>query len=207
MFDLVHSSLVATLRRRGRNGVKGIIFNLLEDFLKENLGEEKFEELIESCSLKTREPFVGPGSYPDEDLLAIVDRAVEVTGMTKAAALRAFGKFCIGKFTLKYPLFFSKHSNAKSFLKTLNALHEIEVKKLYADAKPPEFVMEDPSPDRLVMRYVSERKLCLLAEGLIEGVAEHYRSPIRFRQTQCMLEGGSSCEFELEFAPAGVVAK
>jgi predicted hydrocarbon binding protein len=187
--------------------MKGIIFNLLEDFLKESLGEEKLEELIESCSLKTREPFVGPGSYPDEDLLAIVDRAVEVTGMTKPEALRAFGKFCIGRLAQKYPPFFDKHDTAKAFLKTLNALHSLEVKKLYADAKPPEFVMEDPSPDRLIMRYTSEKKLCWLMEGLIEGVAEHYRSPIRSRQRQCMLEGGPSCEFELEFAPAGVVMK
>jgi predicted hydrocarbon binding protein len=186
--------------------MKGIIFNLLEDFLKERLGEEKFEELIDGCALKTREPFVGPGSYPDEDLLAIVDRAVEVTGMAKAEALRAFGRFCIGKLALKYPPLFDRHDNAKAFLKTLDALHNIEVKKLYADAKPPEFIMEDPSPDRLTMRYLSERRLCPLMEGLIEGVAEHYGAPIRFRQRTCMLEGGSSCEFELEFAPAGVVA-
>ncbi len=124
--------------------------------------------------------------------------------MTKIEALRAFGKFCIGKLARKYPLFFDRHPDAKSFLKTLNALHAIEVKKLYADAKPPEFVMEDPSPDRLVMRYMSERKLCPLVEGLIEGVAEHYRSSIKYRQCRCVLEGGSSCEFELEFAPAGV---
>lgn len=186
--------------------MKGIIFNMLEDFLKERLGEERFEELIESCSLITREPFVGPGSYPDEDLLAIVDRAVEVTGMTKAEALRAFGRFCIGKLARKYPPFFDKHNNAKAFLKTINAVHNIEVKKLYAGAKPPEFIMEDSSPDRLTMRYMSERKLCPLVEGLIEGVAEHYGAPIRFRQRRCMLEGGPSCEFELEFAPAGVVA-
>jgi len=77
--------------------MKGIIFNLLEDFLKERLGEERFEDLIEGCSLKTREPFVGPGSYPDEDLLAIVDRAVEATGRPKPETLRAFGRFCIGR--------------------------------------------------------------------------------------------------------------
>jgi predicted hydrocarbon binding protein len=187
--------------------MKGIIFNLLEDFLTENLGEEKFEELIEGCSLKTREPFVGPGSYPDEDLLAIVDRAVEVMGMTKPEALRAFGKFCIGKLAEKYPPFFGRHDDAKSFLKTLNAMHCLEVKKLYADAKPPEFVMEDPSPDRLVMRYLSERKLCPLVEGLIEGVAAHYGAPVRHRQRQCMLAGAPFCEYELEFAPAGVVVK
>lgn len=186
--------------------MKGIIFNLLEDFLKERLGEEKFEELFESCSLKTREPFVGPGSYPDEDLLAIVDRAVEVTGMTKPEALRTFGRFCIGRLAWKYPPFFDRHHDAKAFFRTLNALHSLEVKKLYADAKPPEFVMEEPSPDRLIMRYVSERKLCPLVEGLIEGVAEHYRSLIRYRQSQCMLEGAPSCEFELAFEPAGVVA-
>ncbi len=184
--------------------MKGIIFNLLEDFLKENLGEERFEELIDSCSLRTREPFVGPGSYPDEDLLAIVDRTVEVTGMTRIEALRAFGKFCIGSLARKYPFFFDRHHDAKSFLKTINGLHSIEVKKLYADARPPEFVVEDPSPDRLVMRYTSERKLCPLAEGLIEGVAEHYRSSIKYRQRRCILEGATSCEFELEFAPAEV---
>lgn len=186
--------------------MKGIIFNLLEDFLKESLGEERFEDLIEGCSLKTREPFVGPGSYPDEDLLAIVDRAVEVTGRPKPETLRAFGRFCIGRLAQKYPPFFNRHHDAKTFLKTLSALHSLEVKKLYADAKPPEFSMEDPSPDRLIMRYISERKLCPLVEGLIEGVAKHYRSPIRYRQSQCMLEGGPSCEFELAFEPAGVVA-
>jgi len=42
-------------------------------------------------------------------------------------------------------------------------------------------------------------------EELIEGVAGHYRSPIRCRQSRCMLEGGPSCEFELEFAPVEVV--
>jgi predicted hydrocarbon binding protein len=187
--------------------MKGIIFNLLEDFLTEHLGEERFEKLIEGCSLKTREPFVGPGSYPDEDLLAIVDRTVEVTGMTKPEALRAFGKFCIGKLAEKYPPFFDRHDDAKSFLKTLNAMHCLEVKKLYADAKPPEFVVEDPSPDRLVMRYLSERKLCPLVEGLIEGVAAHYGAPVRHRQRQCMLAGAPFCEYELEFAPAGVVVK
>jgi predicted hydrocarbon binding protein len=186
--------------------MKGIIFNLLEGFLTERLGEEKFDELIEGCSLKTRGPFVGPGSYPDEDLLAIVDRAVEVTGMTKPDTLRAFGRFCVGRLARKYPVFFDKYDHAKAFLKTLNAMHSLELKKLCADAKPPEFVMEDPSPDRLMLRYTSERKLCPFMEGLIEGVAEHYRSPIRHRQRQCMLEGGASCEFELEFEPAGVVA-
>lgn len=187
--------------------MKGIIFNLLEDFLKENLGEERFEELIDGCSLKTREPFVGPGSYPDEDLFAIVGRAVEITGMTTAGALRAFGKFCIGELAEKYPIFFDKHHDAKAFLKTLDAIHSLEVKKLYADARPPEFVMEDPSPDRLIVRYISERKLCPLVEGLIEGVAGYYRCPITYRQRQCVLEGGKLCEFELAFEPAGVVAK
>jgi predicted hydrocarbon binding protein len=186
--------------------MKGIIFNLLEDFLSERLGEEKFEELIDGCSLKTREPFVGPGSYPDEDFLAIVDRTVEITGMGRAEALQTFGKFCIGKLALKYPFFFDRHDDSKAFLKTLNAMHSLEVRKLYANAKPPEFVIEDSSPDRLVMRYMSERKLCPLVKGLIEGVAEYYGAPIRYNQRQCMLEGGPLCEFELEFTPVEVIA-
>ena len=77
--------------------MKGVIFNYLEEFITENWGEEKYEEILGECPLKTKEPFVGPGTYPDTDLLAIVSKTVEKLGITLPDALRSFGKFCFPK--------------------------------------------------------------------------------------------------------------
>ena len=32
--------------------MKGVVFNLLEAYIEENLGEGKYEEIIEGCTLK-----------------------------------------------------------------------------------------------------------------------------------------------------------
>ena len=180
--------------------MKGIIFNLLEDFIIESLDEEQYEAILAECELQTAEPFVGPGTYPDEDLLAIVNKTVQAMGISQADALRAFGKFHIPKLAEKFPDFMTPHKHPKSFLKTIESIVHTEVKKLYPDAKLPQFSYKDPSDKRLTILYKSDRKFCHLVEGLIEGVAEYYDSPIRYKQTKCMLAGEEVCEFNLKFS-------
>jgi len=179
--------------------MKGIIFNLLEEFIVGKLGDEGYEALIESCDLETTEPFVGPGSYPDGDLFAIAGKAAEAIGAPLPDALRAFGRFCVPELAKKFPVFFTPHDNPKAFLETVDDIHYMEVVKLYEDAVPPHFEYEDPAPDRLVMKYRSKRKLCRLMEGLIDGVGDYYKTPIRYKQTRCMLDGAEECVFEIEF--------
>ena len=41
--------------------MKGVIFNLFEEFVCESFGDEVWEEILDSAELKTQEPFVGPG--------------------------------------------------------------------------------------------------------------------------------------------------
>lgn len=180
--------------------MKGIIFNLLEKFITQNWGEEQYDEILGECSLQTKEPFVGPGTYPDEDLVAIVTKAVEKLAVPLPDALRAFGKFCFPELAKRYPVFVTPYRHPKPFLQTVDSIIHVEVKKLYEDAKLPRFYYDDPAPDRLVIVYESERRMCQVMEGLIEGVAEFYHSPIQYKQTRCMLKGEEVCEFALRFA-------
>jgi predicted hydrocarbon binding protein len=48
------------------------------------------------------------------------------------------------------------------------------------------------------MGYVSHRKLCAFAEGLIEGAAEHYNEPVSIAQPTCMLRGDPACALVLQ---------
>ncbi len=179
--------------------MKGIIFNLLEQFVTENLGEEKYEEILEGCPLKTREPFVGPGSYPDEDLMLIVEKIIETMGITLPEALRAFGRFCIPKMAERFPDFMTPYDHPKPFLKAVHSIIHVEVQKLYPDAETPSFVYDEQAPEHLIIRYSSRRRMCQFMEGLIDGVAAYYSSPILHKQKHCMLAGGEICEFELTF--------
>ena len=181
--------------------MKGIIFNLLEDFIVENLGDDALEEILAGTGLRTTEPFVGPGSYPDEDLMALVAQVVERMGIPTDEALRAFGRFCIPPLVRRFPGFVTPHSHPKDFLLTVDAFHSTEINKLFEGAQCPRFHYESPAPDRLIMRYESERRLCALVEGLLEGVATHFDVPIRHSQTACMLHGDPACVFDLTFLP------
>jgi hypothetical protein len=58
--------------------MKGIIFNILEDFTNEKFGEDEFDFIVEKSILETTDPFVGPGTYPDSDLFKIVTKIVEL---------------------------------------------------------------------------------------------------------------------------------
>ncbi|MCG8591341.1 MAG: heme NO-binding domain-containing protein [Proteobacteria bacterium] len=179
--------------------MKGIIFNLFEDFVAENWGAETYEEIIDACELKTQEPFVAPGGYPDEDLIEIVSQAVERLDVPLPDALRAFGRYCFPRLVEAYPVFAEGQNDAKQFLLTVESVIHVEVRKLFPDANPPTFEYRDSEADELVIRYRSDRKFCHLMEGLLEGVADHFTTSITSNQTRCALEGAPDCEFHLRF--------
>jgi hypothetical protein len=183
--------------------MKGVVFNLLEQFITRNLGDEKYEEILAESQLKTKEPFVGPGTYPDEDLVAIVERTAGQMGVSLPEVLHAFGRFCFPELAERFPLFIEPYNHPKPFLKTIDSIIHMEVKKLLIDAQPPRFTYEEPATDSLVIKYSSRRKLCHFMEGLIDGVADFYKSPNRYGHKSCMLDGDEVCELHLTLLQEG----
>lgn len=54
-----------------------------------------------------------------------------------------------------------------------------------------------------VPHTTSERRLCALAEGLIEGVADYYGEILVIEQSPCMLRGDLACALFVVAQPAG----
>ena len=50
-----------------------------------------------------------------------------------------------------------------------------------------------------LLLYKSERKLCDLLEGLIDGVAEHFNEKISYKHVKCMKENDDNCILEIKF--------
>ena len=179
--------------------MKGIIFNLLELFVDQEVGPGAFDDAIDSSDLSSDGIYVGPKTYPDEDLLALVGYFSEKLDIPAFDLVRTVGRFCLPQLAARFPSFVEGHEHPKTFLLTVHGVIHVEVRKLMEKTKLPHFSYDDPASDRLTMYYHSERKLCALAEGLILGTGDYFKSSITISHPECMHRGAEACTLELVF--------
>ncbi len=182
--------------------MKGIIFKHFESFVVDNFGEDVFEDVLDSTELITEGPFVGPGTYPDEDLFALVGTAIGKLGIPLNDALYAFGTYLFDHLAAAAPVFVESSADLRTFLLTIHSVIHVEVRKLFPGADTPDFSYEEPADDRLVMHYTSKRKLCPLVRGLLDGAAKSFGESIVCTETSCVHEGADQCTFQLTFEGA-----
>lgn len=178
--------------------MKGIIFNLLEEVVTQKFGADTWDRLLEATKLDGS--FTSLGSYPDEQLVALVEAASAALKLPADQIIRWFGGEAIPLLVKKYPAFFARHTSTRPFILTLNGIIHPEVRKLYPGADTPDFEVDASSPEMLVLGYRSKRKLCALAEGLVQGAANHYHETVTINHCACMHRGDPACRLELTFA-------
>ena len=122
--------------------------------------------------------------------------------VTPEQALRSFGKFAFPELNRYAPMATKNITHPLPFLLALHDVIHVEVRKMMDEASPPDFTYERPAPDELIMHYHSNRQLCYLMEGLLDGVADHFQVPIQHKQTACTHRGDQTCVFSLKFAVA-----
>jgi len=184
--------------------MKGVIFNTVERFIADGWGEEAYEDIVGRCPLQTRDPFVGPGTYPDADLVAIVTEAARTLDVPLEDALRAAGRFAFPHLKRKLGAAADQWDDPKAFLRALDSVIHVEVRKLYPEAVTPRFtILEPPEVPRFTLRYESPRKLCHLAEGLVEGLGDDFGVSITSEQVRCVHHGDPACDLALTFEAPG----
>lgn len=182
--------------------MKGIIFNLLEEVLTEEYGEEAWDETLDTAGLEGS--YTSLGNYRDQEFLALLEALPKREGMDQRELLRWFGRASIPLLADRYPTFFKGHASTRSFLLTLNDIIHPEVRKLYPGADVPVFDFspvsgQEVGEDALVIGYRSPRHLCALAEGFIEGAGRHFGEQLVIEQRECMNRGDERCAFVCTF--------
>jgi hypothetical protein len=176
--------------------MKGVVFNLLEQLVARDYGEDAWDALLDASHLDG--VYTSLGNYPDEHLIRLVGAAADELDMSPDDVVRWFGRNALPLFAGRYPQLFAPHDSTRSFVLTLNEIIHPEVLKLYPGAVVPEF--DFASRDGvLVMGYRSPRKLCAFAEGLLHGAADHYGERLTIDQPQCMNRGDDRCVLEIAF--------
>lgn len=176
-----------------------MVFNIAEKYIIEHYGEDTFDDILDVCELETKEPFVGPGTYPDADLIEIVIKSSAKLGMSVPDFLKELGRYSFGKLRDRHPEFVTPFNHPKPFLKTVEGVIHVEVKKLIQGVSLPTFQYQDPAEDELIITYYSKRKLYPFMEGLINGVADHFNTSVEQKTKIYEKEGNEFCDFHLKF--------
>jgi hypothetical protein len=185
------SALGSTFTGSWKGPMKGIIFNLLEEVVVRHCGEAVWDHLLDATNIEGA--YTSLGSYPDSELEALVAVAGPALGRSRNQCLQWFGRAAMPLIAERYPSFFREHRTTLPFLVSVNDIIHPEVRKIHPGALCPVFRFEHAPDGALHLGYESPRQLCALAEGFIEGAADHFGETATIEHLRCTVAGDREC--------------
>jgi predicted hydrocarbon binding protein len=175
--------------------MKGSVFNGFESHVEQKYGLHIWQKVIEESNLDNNGIYLASEVYDDQDLFHLITALSQLIEITAEEIQREFGKFFFETLfsLIKKHAHVSKIDNLFDFLRAVDDVIHVEVKKADAAAYTPAFFYDQPQENTLVMRYVSKRGMCFFAEGLIAGAAVHFKTPASISQPKCIHCGDEYC--------------
>jgi len=178
----------------------GIIFAELKKFVVAKHGGKTWNDLLQAAGLPDK-IFVPNQTYPDSELVAIVVAASKALQVPAQDLLVAFGAFIAPDLLSMYKAQLDPTWRTLDMIANTEQIIHRTVRAQVPGATPPELDAKRESPTRLILTYRSQRKLCGVAKGLAQGVAEHYKEHIRIAESSCMLQGAPACTMVIDLVP------
>ena len=181
----------------------GLVNAAVQELVVSKFGKEKWEEIkkkagVELASFNRMEP------YPDDMTYKMVGAASEVLGIPPDDVMKAFGEFWVlytGKEGYGKLLDIGGDS-LKEFLFNLDNMHA-RVGQSFPKLRPPSFRLDVIDDETLRMHYHSTRGgLCPMVIGLLNGLAQRFKTQLQIEETACSRKGAEHCEFMLEMPSA-----
>ena len=185
--------------------MKGIIFTELIEMIESAFSVDIMEQIFEDCDLESGGVYTSVGTYPCEELLAIVTRLSELTGTPVPDLVMAYGNYLFKRFTQLYPQMFKGVTCPLNFLESVESYIHVEVLKLYNDAMLPTLGVTRITPVSLHLRYQSPRPLAGVAHALIQGCLNHFGNTHSVRRIAIDASASDQNVAEFVVEPIGAV--
>lgn len=176
----------------------GIIFFYIQKFADvATAGKTTWLQLRETFTTSATR-YLPDKTYPDGEAVGLLQSLADRTGEPLPTLAERFGEF-LGPHLVKVA---GRHIDPS--WRTLDLIEQTEsiihtmVRATNPGAEPPVLEAVRHSPNELHLVYGSSRQLCVLARGIMKGVAKHYGEAISIEETSCMLKGGPFCSFVIQ---------
>jgi len=178
--------------------MKGIVFTEFLEMVESRFSPAMVDQIIVDARIPSGGAYTSVGTYDHGEMWSLLAALSKATETPVPDLLRTFGQHLFRRFVVAFPHFFAAAKSTFDFLASLNSVIHVEVRKLYPDAELPHFEVQERSASRMVLLYQSARHFADLAEGLIQGCAEHFREPLAIARESVSADSGSRVRFTLE---------
>lgn len=178
--------------------MKGVVFVELIAMAETIAGEDKVDEILESCDLESGGVFTAVGNYPCSDLMKVVQAFSDALDAPVDLLQNKFGQWMFNKFVDGYPAFFVGKNDAFTMLESIENEVHVEVRKLYPEVELPTFDTVRTGEGELKMIYSSERPLVAFCEGMIEACIQHFGTPATIERVERMEDGKFCADFNIK---------
>ena len=159
--------------------MKGVIFTEFLELVESEFGLEVVDKIIDITELESQGAYTSVGTYDHNEIIALLKSLHQVTQVPINDLLGVYGRYLFNSLANKYQHLLAGVNDPFELLSKLDSYIHVEVLKLYPDAELPKFEHEFIDPQTLKMRYQSCRPFAQLAEGLLQGCAEHFDNKIK----------------------------
>lgn len=174
--------------------MKGTVVSSWIESSKELFGKEIVERVLLSYKFPIDYIFSPFEDVEDRVAIGLVDDIGKAVGKNHAEIWGIMGEANIRTFSKSYPGFFH-HDTAYQFLKSMNDVHVIVMKRIKG-AVPPILDMVPISPYEAMFIYRSKRGMGDYLQGLVNGVATYFKETI---QTEVVSKSAQEIKLKLTF--------
>lgn len=159
--------------------MKGIIFVKLNEFVDQTWGLALWETLLQSTTLPSQGIYTSVATYNDQELFDLIGALCEQTSLHPDDAQFAFGRWLFKELHAAAPTDVHQYPDVFTFLRGVQDVIHVEVKKLNPDVLLPEFDFLEETKDSITFRYRSPRKMVKFCEGLLYGLADFVNQKVK----------------------------
>ena len=124
-----YHSLPPPAPRPRKAALKGIIFNLVEETVSTEYGDDTWDSLLEAADVEGS--YTSLGNYDDAEIHRLVDAGSEALDVPAKDLTEWLGRDALLRLSARYPHFFAPHASTRPFLLTLNDVIHPEVRKVH----------------------------------------------------------------------------
>ncbi len=156
--------------------MKGTVVSSWIESCKKLYGKDIVDQALKRNNLHSEVLFSPLDDVKDEIALGIVDQVGALVGKNHKEIWGVMGEQNINTFSKLYPGFF-RHDSAYQFLKSMNDVHQIVMKR-FLGARPPILDVTPLSSHDILFVYRSKRGMFDYLYGLINGVSQYFQEKI-----------------------------
>jgi len=139
--------------------------------------------------------YLPSGSYPDDDAVALLQALADAQEEPLGDTVARFGEFLAPHLVKVAGTLVDPEWRTLDLVEHTEELIHGMIRMAKPGAEPPVLQAVRIGPQELHLVYSSRRRLCLLATGLLRGLARHFGETVEIEESGCMLRGDPFCAF------------